>query len=169
MVKIQKLDRLFPLALSGSRSLIGLMWLMSLRWKLPPTFIPAEGRGLMDWLELEVAHPTIGLYADFVANIVIPNFFLFAWLTFLVELTIGLSLTLGLFTRLGAALGLLWSFNLTIGLLAVPGEWPWSYLMLMMWHGLFLASTQHQTWGLDSVWEKREEIQNVIIKRSTKP
>jgi thiosulfate dehydrogenase [quinone] large subunit len=100
MVKIQKLDTLFPLALSGGRSLIGLMWLTSLRWKLPPTFIPAEGRGLIDWLELEVAYPTIGLYADFVTSVVIPNFFLFAWLTFLIELAIGLSLTLGLFTRL---------------------------------------------------------------------
>ena len=30
------LSPLFPLALSGSRTLIGLMWLMSLRWKLPP-------------------------------------------------------------------------------------------------------------------------------------
>ena len=149
------LSPLFPPALSGSRTLIGLMWLMSLRWKLPPTFTPTEGRSLLDWMELQVAHPTLGLYADFVANIVLPNFLFFAWLTFLVELGIGLSLTFGLFTRLGALVGLLWSFNLAIGLLEVPGEWPWSYLMLIMWHGLFLVSTTHQTWGLDALWKKR--------------
>jgi thiosulfate dehydrogenase [quinone] large subunit len=146
---LQNLEGLFPLALSGCRSLIGLLWLASLRWKLPPTFTPTEGRSLMDWLELEVAHPTIGLYADFVAGVVIPNFILFAWLTFLIELAIGLSLTLGLFTRLGAWLGLLWALNLAVGLLAVPGEWPWSYLMLVMWHGLFLVAPKKQMWGID--------------------
>jgi uncharacterized membrane protein YphA (DoxX/SURF4 family) len=143
---------LFPLMLSGNRSLIGLLWLASLRWKLPPGFVPAEGRGLMDWLVLEVTHPTIGLYADFVAGVVIPNFSLFAWFIFLIELVIGLSLVLGLFTRIGAALGLLWSLNLAIGLFAVPGEWPWSYLMLIMWHALFLVSQPQQLWGLDRFW-----------------
>ena len=108
----------------------------------------------MDWLQLEVAHPTVGLYADFVARVVIPNFLLFAWLIFVVELTVGLSLTLGLFTRLGALLGLLWSFNLALGLLSVPGEWPWSYLMLIMWHSLFLVSIPYQTWGLEALWQK---------------
>jgi len=158
--KLQKWDvALFPLVLSGTRTLIGLMWLMSLRWKLPPTSAPAEGRGLMDWMELQVAHPTIGLYADFVANIALPNFLLFAWLTFLIELTIGLSLTFGVFTRLGALLGLLWSFNLATGLLEVPGEWPWSYLMLIMWHGLFLVSTKYQKWGVDALWKKRKSSQ----------
>jgi uncharacterized membrane protein YphA (DoxX/SURF4 family) len=147
---------LFPLVLSGCRTLIGLMWLMSLRWKLPPTFTPTEGRGLLDWMELQVAHPTLGLYADFVANVVLPNFLFFAWLTFLVELSVGVSLTFGLFTRLGALVGLLWSLNLAIGLLEVPGEWPWSYLMLIMWHGLFLVSTTHQTWGVDNLWKKRK-------------
>ena len=155
--KLQKWDAtLFPPALSGTRTLIGQMWLLSLRWKLPPTFAPAEGRGLMDWMELQVAHPTIGLYGDFVANIVLPNFLLFAWLTFLTELAIGVSLTFGVFTRLGALFGLLWSFNLAVGLLEVPGEWPWSYLMLMMWHGLFLVSTNYQTWSVDVLWQKRK-------------
>ena len=144
----------FSLVLSGCRSLIGLMWLTSLRWKLPPTFGAAAGqRSLMAWLQLEVAHPTLGLYADFVTNVVIPHFILFAWLTFFVELVIGLSLTLGLFTRWGAALGLLWSLNLAAGLLSVPGEWPWSYLMLMMWHALFLVSVSHQKWGIDG-WRR---------------
>lgn len=151
----QNPDLLMPLALSGCRSLIGLLWLASLRWKLPPTFIPAEGRGLRDWLELEAAYPTAPLYADFVAGVVMPNFLLFAWLTFLVELTIGLSLTLGLFSRAGAIIGLLWSLNLGIGLLSAPGEWPWSYVMLMMWHGLFVVSTGYQTWSLDKWLRKR--------------
>ncbi|HEX9923391.1 MAG TPA: TQO small subunit DoxD, partial [Anaerolineae bacterium] len=147
---------LFPLTLSANRSLIGLLWLASLRWKLPPAFVAPPGhRSLLEWLQLEVAHPTVGLYADFVANIVMPNFILFAWLTFLIELALGLSLALGLFTRLGAVLGLIWSFNLAVGLLSVPGEWPWSYLMLIMWHGLFLVSVKHQTWGLDTLLQKQ--------------
>ena len=147
---------LLPLVLSGCRSLIGLLWLASLRWKLPPTFAGLEGhRSLMEWLQLEVAHPTVGLYADFVAGVVIPNFFLFAWLTFLIELALGLSLALGLYSRLGATLGGLWALNLTIGLISVPGEWPWSYLMLLMWHGLFLVSVDKQTWSLDAILRKR--------------
>jgi hypothetical protein len=40
-------------------------------------------------------------------------------------------------------------------IIQVPGEWPWSYLMLVMWHGLLLVSTQYQTWGLDSLWQKK--------------
>ena len=151
----QNPEQLYPLVLSGCRSLIGLLWLISLRWKLPPDFIPAEGRGLRDWLELEVAHPTIGLYADFVAGIVLPNFLLFAWLTFLTELVIGLSLSLGLFTRIGSILGLLWSLNLAIGLLSVPNEWPWSYVMLIMWHGLFFVTLKHQTWSVDALRQGR--------------
>jgi thiosulfate dehydrogenase [quinone] large subunit len=154
LIKVD-LNFLLPLVLSGNRSLIGLLWLASLRWKLPPTFTAPTGhKSLMEWLQLEVAHPTVGLYADFVAGVVIPNFTLFAWLTFLTELAIGLSLTLGLFGRLGAMLGLLWSLNLAVGLLSVPGEWPWSYLMLVMWHGLFLVSIDKQRWGLDTLRQK---------------
>jgi len=159
ITKLSRLDlKIFmPLVLSGNRSLIGLLWLASLRWKLPPTFTATEGhRSLLEWMNLQVAHPTVGLYADFVANVVIPNFTLFAWLTFLIELAVGLSLTFGLFTRAGAALGLLWSFNLAIGLISVPGEWPWSYLMLIMWHALFLVSVDKQVFGLDGLWRLRK-------------
>jgi uncharacterized membrane protein YphA (DoxX/SURF4 family) len=152
------LSSFFPLVLSGSRTLIGLLWLASLRWKLPPTFGAAAGhRTLLEWLQLEIAHPTVGLYGDFVSAVVLPNYTLFAWLIFLVELMIGLSLTLGIFTRLGAALGLLWSVNLALGLISVPGEWPWSYLMLVMWHALFLVSTDWQCLGLDRLWQARNE------------
>lgn len=140
---------LWPIAVA--RAIIGVLWLFSLRWKLPPDFMPAEGPGLMDWLELEVAHAAFPLYGLFVEQIVLPNFTLFAWLIFLTELAVGLSLLIGAFTRLGALLGLGLSLNLGIGLLEVPGEWPWSYAMLAMWHGLFLVTGAGRVWGLDGL------------------
>jgi uncharacterized membrane protein YphA (DoxX/SURF4 family) len=85
-----------------------------------------------------------------VESVVIPHFTPFAWLIFLAELATGLSLLSGTLTRLGAALGLLLSINLGIGLLEVPGEWPWSYVMLAMWHGLFLVAGAGRLWGVDA-------------------
>jgi hypothetical protein len=144
---------IWPIALS--RILIGVLWLFSLRWKLPPDFAPAVGKGLMDWLELEVQHAAFGIYGGFVASVVIPNFTIFAWLIFLAELAVGLSLLTGTLTRLGAALGLLMSINLGVGLLEVPGEWPWSYAMLAMWHGLFLVAAPGRLWGVDAWLRQR--------------
>lgn len=143
---------LWPIAIS--RMIIGILWLFSLRWKLPPDFAPAAGRGLMDWLALEVQYPAFQAYADFVDGVVIPNFALFAWLIFLAELGTGLALLTGSLTRLAAAVGLLMSINLGIGLLEVPGEWPWSYAMLAMWHGLFLVTAPGRLWGVDG-WLRR--------------
>lgn len=139
---------LWPIAVS--RILIGILWLFSLRWKLPPDFAPATGRGLMEWLQLEVQYPAFPFYADFVATVVIPNFTIFAWIIFLSELIVGLSLLTGTLTRLGAAVGLLMSINLGIGLLEVPGEWPWSYVMMAMWHGTFVVVGAGRLWGIDS-------------------
>ena len=143
---------LWPIALS--RVLIGVLWLFSLRWKLPPYFAPAAGRGLLDWLQLEVQHPAFDFYARFVQTVVIPNFTLFAWLIFLSELLVGLALLTGAFTRPAAALGVLMSINLGIGLLEVPGEWPWSYIMLAMWQAVFLVTAAGRVFGVDG-WLRR--------------
>ncbi len=139
--------RSWPLSLS--RMMIGVLWLFSLRWKLPPDFVSQTGSGLMDWLLLEVEYPFLQLYADFVETAVIPNFTFFAWLIFLTELAVGLSLLTGTLTRLGAGIGLLMSLNLLIGLLEVPHEWPWSYVMMVMWHGVFLVTAAGRLWGVD--------------------
>ena len=146
--------QLWPIALC--RMVIGVLWLYSLRWKLPPDFVPAEGRGLLDWLMLEVEFAAFPLYGAFVSDIVIPNFLLFAWLIFLSELFVGISLLTGTFTRVGGTIGMLMALNLGIGLLDVPGEWPWSYVMLAMWHGLFVVSAAGRVLGVDRwLWQKR--------------
>jgi uncharacterized membrane protein YphA (DoxX/SURF4 family) len=152
-MNLQERAPLWPV--SASRILIGILWLFSLRWKLPPDFVPATGRGLMDWLQLEVQNPTFAFYGDFVASVVIPNFTLFAWIIFLSELLVGLSLLTGTLTRLGGALGLLMALNLGIGLLEVPGEWPWSYVMLALWQGTFVVMGAGRALGVDGVLRRR--------------
>jgi len=140
---------------SVSRILIGILWLFSLRWKLPPDFAPKSGRGLMDWLLLELQHPAFNLYGDFVEAVIIPNFTFFAWVLFLAELLVGLSLLTGSLTRLGGTIGLLLALNLGLGLLEVPGEWPWSYVMLAMWHGVFVVMGAGRILGIDSLLRRR--------------
>lgn len=144
---------LWPIA--ASRILIGILWLFSLRWKLPPDFAPAAGRSLMDWLQLEAQHPAFAFYGEFVSTVVIPNFNIFAWIIFLSELTVGLSLLTGTLTRFGGLLGLLMALNLGIGLLEVPGEWPWSYIMLAMWQGTFVMTAAGRLFGIDGWLRQR--------------
>ena len=55
------------------------------------------------------------------------------------EIVGGALFVLGLFTRLGAALALLLSLQLYIGLAYAPGEWYWTYGMLVLL-GLTLAA-----------------------------
>jgi uncharacterized membrane protein YphA (DoxX/SURF4 family) len=151
---------LWPIALA--RMAMGVLWLFSLRWKLPPDFIPDSGRGLMDWLQLEVEHAAFGFYGQIVESVILPNFTFFAWIIFLAELVVGLMLLTGTISRLAGLLGLMMSLNLGIGLLEVPGEWPWSYAMMAMWHGTFIVTAPGRLWGVDSWLRSRIPADSVL-------
>jgi thiosulfate dehydrogenase [quinone] large subunit len=152
-----------PLFIALARITIGVLWLFSLRWKLPPTFAPASGRGLLDWMQLMVQHPSFDFYANFVQNIVIPNFTVFAWIVFLGELLVGLGLLTGTLTRVASFFGLLMSINLMIGLLEVPGEWPWSYVMLGMWQVLFFIANAGMVLGIDGLLRSRRAQPAILL------
>ncbi|MEM9651410.1 MAG: hypothetical protein AAGA65_04890 [Actinomycetota bacterium] len=144
---------LWPVAVA--RILIGILWLFSLRWKLPPSFDGGAERSVEEWLDLMAEHAAFGFYGDLIESVVIPNLTLFSWLLFLTELAVGLSLLLGYRVPVGGLIGLGLSLNLGIGLLEVPGEWPWSYAMLAMWHGVFVVTDAGRVWGLDGRREDR--------------
>ena len=148
----------WPMALA--RMAMGLLWLGSLRWKLPPDFDGNGETSLRTWLELEVEHPFLPVYGELIESVVLPNFTLFAWLVFLSELGVGIALLVGAWTEVAAAVGLLMSINLGIGLLEVPGEWPWSYAMMAMWHGTLLVSGAGLLWGVDG-WRKDRSTSTV--------
>ena len=123
-------------ALTVMRVLLGIFWLAQQSWKPPPTF-GCPGGGFCFWLDQEIQHPLIPLYANFLRAVIRPNALAFGWFTLLVEVAIGLALIFGVFTRLGALAATLWSVNLLIGLAVVPGETPWYYLSIVAVNLLF--------------------------------
>ena len=117
------------LGIWGLRVLMGAMWWQQTLWKIPPNF-----DGLRYWMQQEADHAAIALQGALVRDVVLPNLVVFGPLVYLVELAIGVSLLLGLFSRAGALLGLLMGLNLWLGLysarqrmavdLHVPGHDP---------------------------------------------
>ena len=126
------------LVLTAIRVLLGIFWLGQQTWKPPPTFGCPSG-GFCFWLDQEIQHPLIPLFANFLRAVIRPNAVAFGWFTLVVEVAIGLALIFGVFTRLGALVATLWSVNLLIGLAAVPGETPWYYLAIVAVNLLFVV------------------------------
>jgi uncharacterized membrane protein YphA (DoxX/SURF4 family) len=132
-------DELLPvIALTGVRVVLGLFWLSQFTWKPPPTF-GCPDQGFCLWLDKEIQHPLSPLYAQVLQSVVRPNAIFFGWVTLIVETAIGLSLILGLLTRLGGLIGMLWSLNLLVGLVAVPGETAWYYISLVLLDFLYFG------------------------------
>ncbi len=163
-----KLDGLGQFGLILTRLIIGYLWLNQLGWKMPPQFgCPADfavstslsdrTSGLCDWVGLMTIYSRIPLQAAFVENFVVPNLAWLGWFIWLMEAFIGLSLILGLVSRLGALVGLVQAANLFIGLSAVPTEWVWSYALLFTFHLLFFCIPPGRIWGVDAWLRQRSQ------------
>ena len=132
------------------RVLVGAMWWQQTLWKIPPNF-----DGLRYWIGQEAEHAAIALQGALVGDIVLPNLAVFGPLVYLVELTIGVSLLLGLFSRVGAVLGMLMGLNLWLGLYSAPGEWPWTYMFLVVIQALFVIDPPGRALGADVLLRQR--------------
>jgi uncharacterized membrane protein YphA (DoxX/SURF4 family) len=141
------------LGLWGLRVLMGIMWWQQSLWKIPPNFA-----GLHYWVQQEAEHAAIALQGTLIGDIVLPNLTVFGPLVYLVEVTIGVSLMLGLLSRAGAVLGLLMGMNLWLGLYSAPGEWPWTYMFLVMIQGLFVIDPPGRVLGADTLLRLRNVV-----------
>jgi len=128
------------------RFLTGAMWWQQTLWKIPPNF-----DGLKYWMRQEVDHAAIPLQGALVASIVLPNISIFGPLVYTIELVIGVSLLLGLASRAGAILGLLMGLNLWLGLYSAPGEWPWTYMFLIIIQAWFAIDPPGRDLGADAL------------------
>jgi uncharacterized membrane protein YphA (DoxX/SURF4 family) len=132
------------LGIWGLRVLMGSMWWQQTLWKIPPNF-----GGLQYWMQQEADHAAVALQGALVRDVVLPNLGLFGPLVYLVELLIGVSLLLGFFSRVGATLGLLMGINLWLGLYSAEGEWPWTYMFLVMIQTWFVIEPPGRVLGGD--------------------
>lgn len=89
-------------------------------------------------------------YGGFLNGFVVPNFAWMAWLIFGLELFITVTVLFGVCARLGALAGTAQAFNLTIGLLPVPGEWEWTYIMLTTLNFILLLTAAGRYIGIDA-------------------
>src|SRR5574341_114394 len=105
---------------------------------------------LHGFIQNEIAHPTFSSVATFLTEVVLANFTLFGWISFLVEMALGLGLLFGLLTRLAGLGGLLWQVGLAVQAFNVPGEWYWTWVLLTLPQFCFAFSAAGRVWGLDA-------------------
>ncbi|HYU12286.1 MAG TPA: hypothetical protein VEK82_06910 [Stellaceae bacterium] len=138
------------------RFVMGAFWWQQSLWKLPPFYTdhpeaPFGQTGLAYWMGLMGKHAAIPLQADFVNNIVLPHFYLFAPIVYAAEVLTGVSLMLGVFVRLFAIIGALQILNLWLGLYSAPGEWPWTYFFLLLLQLMFAVHCYGRSLGVDTM------------------
>ena len=134
------------------RVIIGIMWWQQSLWKIPPHW----DWGLIHWMEVMVEHASTQLQSTLVRDFVLPNINVFGPLVYAIEVFIAVSLILGVVTRIGAALGALMAINLWLGLYNAPGEWPWTYMFLVVLQLIFLINPPGRSLGIDALAWGRE-------------
>lgn len=158
------------------RLLIGCMWWQQTLWKLPPFYTdhpeqPFGATGLAYWMGLVGKSAAIPLQADFVNNIVLPHFYLFAPLVYAAEVLTAVSLILGIFVRFWGLIGALQILNLWLGLYNAEGEWPWTYFFLLVIQLIFALHHYGRSLGLDALivarWQGRRGLMGILAAEAT--
>ena len=141
------------------RFFVGTMWWQQTLWKLPPLYTdnPSDplNSGLHYWMNQLGQSAWLPLQAGFVNHVVIPHFYLFAPIVYVLEVLTGVSLILGLFVPLWGLIGVLQVLNLWLGLYHAPGEWPWTYFFLLVLMVIFTVNRSGRSLGLDAIIGER--------------
>ena len=158
------------------RLLIGCMWWQQTLWKLPPFYTdhpdqPFGETGLAYWMGVMGKSAAIPLQADFVNNIVLPHFYVFAPIVYALEALTAISLILGIFVRFWGLVGALQILNLWLGLYNAPGEWPWTYFFLLVVQLIFAVHRYGRSLGLDVLivarWKAPQTLGGILLVEAT--
>jgi thiosulfate dehydrogenase [quinone] large subunit len=97
----------------------------------------------------------IGWYKDFLEQTVLPHAAVFATLQTWGEVTVGIGLILGLFTRLTALVGLYLALNFGLASQWMSFGQQGFHLMLVVSMVIFIGAGAGRVWGLDALWLRR--------------
>ena len=147
------------------RILTGIIWLVHAAPKFinGAAFLPPNGI-FSAYLARGVA-TTSGPYHDFMVNIVAPNAANFAELVRFGELLVGLSLVLGLFSRVGALFGILLPLNYMAarGATGTVNGWGSPDAMLALLSSISLVLPTGRVAGFDGVRMRRAARRPTVI------
>lgn len=146
------------------RVVVGLLWVENLSWKVPPHFGADDDSGLYYFTNLAVEHPLLPAYSSMVENIVLPNFAVFAWGVYIVEICLGLFLILGLATRFWAVIGIMQTVAIFLSVGAAPHEWQWSYFLMAVAHLAVLGFAAGRVLGLDAILRPRSAGRSLLSR-----
>jgi thiosulfate dehydrogenase [quinone] large subunit len=132
------------LVLALVRIFVGYLWFQQLFWKLPPDFA-----GLHRYVVREGLYTFVPGYSWIIQHIFLPNFLFLGVGTWAAEFLVGISLMLGVFSRFGALLATLLAIQLYVGLAVAPGEWYWTYGMLVLLGVALAAIPAGRRLGID--------------------
>jgi uncharacterized membrane protein YphA (DoxX/SURF4 family) len=138
------------------RMLVGAMWYQGMLWKLPLF----TDNGLTYWMQQMAGRAAFEVHRDLVSQVFLPYFNLFNPLIFLTEFAFATCLILGFGVRIVAALAVLFSLHLWLGIYTDrgaedPDEWPWCYIFLAMTHAMFAIHAAGRSLGLDALLRRR--------------
>lgn len=147
------------------RILTGIIWLIHgvPKFLAPDTFLPPNGI-FADYVQHGIT-TTTGPYHDFLVNIVSPNAAIIAQLVRFGELLVGISLVLGLFTRLGGFFGILLPLNYMAARAAFGSVSQWGSLdaALALLSGISLVLPTGRIAGFDGLRTPRAPARPKVI------
>ena len=152
-------------AIAAVRIVVALMWIQNLNWKIPPDFGRARHADLYAFVQDAVTHPVVPAYSWLVEHLVLPHFIVFGYLTLVTEFGLGVFLLTGLLTRLWAVIGIAQSLAITLSVLNTPGEWHWSYFLMITAHVALLATAAGRAGGLDGLLRPAWRRSTSVIAR----
>ncbi len=143
---------------------VAVLWIENVGWKAPPNF-----SSLRKFTQYAVDYPVVRPFSWLVEHLILPNFTFFAWMTLLLEASIGAFLLIGLATRFWALVGIAQTLAITMSVLNAPHEWEWSYYLMVLAHVALFATAAGRSYGLDAVmrpiWRTSDSYASRLLMR----
>lgn len=119
-----------------------LLWIGNVGWKRPPDFGRTAGgcSALCKYTKAGIDHPVIPGAPWFFEHVISPHLWAFGWLTILIEGGLAVLLISGRFQRTAAVVGVVQSLAILAAVANAPGEWYWSYLLMIALHLALLVT-----------------------------
>jgi len=114
--------------------------------------------GFQGYLHEYIASSAVSLYRPILSNLILPHAVFFGYLVGVIEMFVGICLLLGLWVRLGSAVGIFFLLNLTLAAWWDVGHNAplWRYfgarldtLPLLLLLVIFYSADAGKVWGLD--------------------